>query len=67
MGPVFGGKAGPVAAPDDFVIDVGAMSAAESFVDVALLHGVMRSILPCMVHHVVHILSMQFRRILIAQ
>jgi hypothetical protein len=44
LGPVFGCEAGAVAAPDDFVIDVRAMSEAKSFIDVALLHGVMRSV-----------------------
>src|ERR1035438_2524739 len=59
MRPVFGGKAGAVAAPEDFVFNVGALSAAEGFVDVALLHRVSRSILPGMVHQGVHVLAMQ--------
>src|SRR5579872_2352117 len=65
--PVFGGKAGSVAAPQNFVIDVSALAAAKSFVNTALLHRKRRSIRQGMVNEGVHILTQQVLGPLISQ
>src|SRR5271168_3161726 len=65
MGPVFGGKAGAVTAPENFVFDVSAFYAPKGLVNVAVFHGVMRPILPSVVDEGVHVLSQQVGRLLI--
>src|ERR1700733_45104 len=67
MRPVFARKAGAVATPDDFVVDVCAKSVPESPVDMALLRRIRHSIGAGVVHHGVHVLAQQLARLLVTQ
>ena len=64
--PVLGWEAGPVRAPEDFVVDMRVLVGSKRPEDFALLHWIRRPVFPRMMHQVVHIPAEELARIRVA-